>query len=451
MQCSFRAFPVRHPVTLAAVLACLLVFTSSAAAQGASDPAHPAASPAAQTPQTPEQKREAELEELRRRIDLLAAEIEAIRSGEEQATPLTPDERRMLGLSPSAAAVHERKTGVSFAGYGEMLYENFDAADESGGGGPRGSQIDLLRAILYTGYRFNDRFLFNSEIEFEHGGDEVAVEFAYLDFRVNDALSVRGGNLLVPLGLVNEFHEPNVFIGAKRPETERRIIPSTWHENGFGAVGAAGPVSYRAYLVNGFDANGFTAAGLRGGRQGGAVAKVTDWGFAGRADVTPVAGVFAGVGLYRGNSGQGAYESDLATTIVELHGQAQIRGFDVRGLFARATIDDVDVLNAARGLTGSQSVGSTMQGGYAQVAYNVLSQGAGRVAVTPYYRFEQLDTQREVPAGYERNLSNDTRYHTLGLELKPIAAIVIKADYQWISNDARTGRNQFNVALGYAF
>lgn len=426
---------------------------------GSSEPSTPSGTPSttatagpSEGAQSGEQKKDPDLEELRRRTDLLAAEVEALRSGEERRTPLTEEQTRLLGLGPSAASVYERKAGVSVAGYGEMLYENFDSADERGGGGPKGSRIDFLRAILYTGYRFNDRFIFNSEIEFEHGGEEVAIEFAYLDYRVRDNLTLRGGMLLVPLGLTNEFHEPNVFLGARRPETERRIIPSTWGENGFGAVGSAGPVSYRAYLVNGFDARGFTAAGLRGGRQGGAEAKVSDWGFAGRLDVTPVPGVFGGAGLYRGNSGQDQFESaDIGTTIVELHAQAQIRGFDVRGLFARAAVDDAASINTALNLSGAQSVGKTLQGGYAHVGYNVLSQRGARVSLTPYYRVEQLDTQKEVPGGFLRNPANNARYHTFGIEVKPIGNIVLKADYQRISTKARTGRNQFNVALGYAF
>src|SRR5688572_27407110 len=133
--------------------------------------------------------------------------------------------RQALGLAPTAVGVYRRASpGVSFAGYGEMLLENFNSANESGGGVPT-TRLDLLRAVLYAGYRFTDKFLFNSEIEVEHG-NEIFVEFAYVDYLINENLSLRGGLLLLPVGLVNEFHEPNVFLGAKRPETEQRIISS---------------------------------------------------------------------------------------------------------------------------------------------------------------------------------------------------------------------------------
>jgi hypothetical protein len=411
----------------------------------------PGAEQQAQPEQKPEQK-EADIQELRRRVELLAQEVEQLRSGEDTRTTLTPEQRRSLGLGPSAAAVYERKSGLSFAGYGEMLYENFAGENESGSrANAPASRIDFLRAILYTGYRFSDRFIFNSEIEVEHAR-EIWVEFAYVDFKVNDTLTLRGGLLLVPLGLVNEFHEPNVFIGARRPLVEQQIIPSTWRENGFGAVGAFGRVNYRAYVVNGFNGSGFSSAGLRGGRQRGAEARAADWAFAGRIDVSLVPGTFVGGGLYSGGSDQALYPGvDVGTTIGEVHAQTQVRGFDLRALYARAMLDDVAGLNRVRNLTGASGIGELQQGGYAQIGYNVLSQTAYQTALTPYYRFEKLDTHAEVPSGFVSDRSRNITAHTFGLELKPINNIVVKADYQRIGNKARTGRDQFNIALGYSF
>lgn len=396
------------------------------------------------------------LAELQRRLEILAAELEKLRSGEPDVVELSEERRRALGLAPSAAATYRRRTsGVSFAGYGEMLLENFAGENQSGVGNAPVTRLDFLRAILYAGYRFNDRFVFNSEIEIEHA-NEISVEFAYVDYLVNDNLSVRGGMLLVPLGLVNEFHEPTVFIGAKRPETEQRIIPSTWRENGGGVLASFGRVNLRAYVVNGLNAPGFSTAGLRGGRQKGAQARAANMAFAGRLDVTPVPGVFAGVGLYKGGSGQDAVvvdgESlDIGNTITEVHGQAQLRGFDIRALYARATVDDAGALSVALKRAATAGVAERMQGGYLQVGYNLLSQTASSIALTPFVRFEQIDTQDRVPAGFTRDLARDGRFTTIGIELKPIPNVVVKTDYQRITNAANSGRNQFNVNLGYAF
>ena len=398
-----------------------------------------------------------DLEELRRRIDLLAEEVERLRSGEAPRAGLSADAARAIGLAPSAAATYGRGQGLSIAGYGEMLYENF--APEDGAGTPtgKGTQLDFLRAIVYVGYRFNDRFLFNSEIEVEHA-DEISVEFAYVDYQAHEHFGVRGGILLLPMGLVNEFHEPTVFLGAERPVTENRIIPSTWRENGGGVYGAIDRVAFRAYIVNGFDGSRFSSNGVRGGRQKGVKAKASNMAFTGRVDVTPTPGFFVGASLYTGGSGQGDIVVDgrefvVRTTIVDLHGQAQIRGLDVRALFARTSIDDAAALNQALGLSGSSGVAEQMQGGYVQVGYNVLSQTASPegVALTPYLRYEQVDTQDRMPAGFERSLSTDNTFVTLGVELKPIPSVVVKVDHAWVSNDAENGINQFNVNMGYAF
>lgn len=399
---------------------------------------------------------DAQLEELRRRIDVLAAEVEQLRSGEAPEVPLSDERRRALGLAPSAAATYRRATqGVSFAGYGEMLVENFAAENEANASGAPSTRLDFLRAVLYTGYRFNDRFLFNSEIEVEHT-NEIGVEFAYIDYLANEHLTFRGGMLLLPLGLVNEFHEPTVFIGAKRPETEQRIIPSTWRENGGGVLGSLGIVNFRAYVTNGLRGAAFTSAGLRGGRQKGAQALGADLALSGRVDVTPIPGVFGGVAVYYGGSGQeqvlvdGA-TLDVGTTIVEGHAQAQVRGFDVRALFAHSSIDDAGAASRALRLPVNAPIAERMRGGYGQVGYNVLSQINTTVALTPYVRYEQVNTQDRIPAGFTADASRDGTFKTFGVELKPIPNVVIKTDYQWITNAAQTGRNQFNLNLGYAF
>jgi hypothetical protein len=413
--------------------------------------------PTATTP--PEQTTTADatqIDELRRRLEVLAAEVEQLRSGETPQIELSEDRRRTLGLAPSAAATYRRASeGVSFAGYGEMLLENFHSENESGVGNAPTTRLDFLRAILYTGYRFNDKFLFNSEIEVEHS-NEISVEFAYLDYLANENLTVRAGMVLLPLGLINEFHEPTVFIGAKRPETESRILPTTWRENGAGVLGSAGIVNFRAYVTNGLRGAAFTSAGLRGGRQKGGNALAANLAFSGRVDVTPRPGIFGGIGLYTGGSGQeqviaGGEPLDLGTTVSELHGQAQLRGFDVRALVARASVDDAGAASRALSLPINAPIAERMQGSYLQAGYNVLSQFSTSVSVMPYVRYEHVDTQDRVPSGFVRDRARDGIFKTLGIELKPIPNIVVKTDYQWITNEAGTGRNQFNLNLGYAF
>src|SRR5262249_13073936 len=158
---------------------------------------------------------------------------------------------------------------------------------------------------LYTGYKFNDRVLFNSELEVEHAttekGGNVNSEFAYLDFLHRPELNFRAGLMLMPMGLVNEQHEPTAYLGAHKAETEQVVIPATWSELGAGVFGDSGPFSYRAYLVTGLDSKGFgPEEGLREGRQGGSEALAQHGAITGRLDWHPIEGTFLGTSLYTG-------------------------------------------------------------------------------------------------------------------------------------------------------
>jgi len=400
---------------------------------------------------------DARLDELKRQIDILAAELESLRTGQ----PVAEANQSSWGMGPAASKVYRTEKGVSVGGYGELLYQNFDSALEDGTPNDREDTIDFLRAVLYFGYKFNDKFLFNSEIEFEHattGEDkdgEVSVEFAYVDYLWRDAVNVRAGLLLLPMGFINELHEPTVFLGTMRPETERRIIPTTWRETGAGIFGDIGPFTYRTYVVNGFDASGFSAKGLRGGRQNGSKAKADDFAWTGRLDYVATQGLVAGLSGYYGNSGQGLEDGagtiDAGTSIFEAHVDWRFKGLELRLLGTRAKVDDVARLNQALGLTGGDSIGETLVGGYVQVGYDVLLHRGRRSRLIPFLRQETLNTQDEVPEGFAANPANDIDMLTLGLAYQPIRQLVVKAEFMDTTNEADTGHEQINVSLGYVF
>lgn len=412
-----------------------------------------AAAPAravAQEPQKPDSVRIAELE---RQIETITRELEEMRLGQDLVVQA---DTSVYGFGPAASKVYRVRQGVSIGGYGEMMYENFGAERENGTPSGKRDRIDFLRAIIYIGYKFGDKFLFNSEIEFEHGttdqGGSVSVEFAYLDYLLSPQFGLRAGMLLPPMGFVNELHEPPIFLGTTRPETERQIIPSTWRENGIGFFGEAGGFAYRAYVVNGFNGLGFGASGLRGGRQKGAIALAEDFGAVARVDYVGTLGLWVGTSAYVGNSGQS--DSIGARTILwEGHAQYKAYGFDVRGLFALATVDDVEALNAAKGIApgSNASIGERLVGGYVQLGYDVLRRSGTTHQLIPYVRYEMLNTQEAVPAGFAANPENDRRIVSLGAAWKPIPNISVKADYEIHRNEAKTGVDQINVNVGYLF
>lgn len=401
------------------------------------------------------------LSEIERQIEVLAREIEQLKLGE--AAPAVPESKDLrYGVGPAASKVYGRK-GVSIGGYGEFVYQNFGGSRQDGEPSGLRDQVDLVRAVLYFGYKFDDRWVLNTELEAEHAvtasdkGGEMEVEFAYLDYLFSRPLRARAGLVLIPMGLVNELHEPPTFLGALRPEVEQRLIPTTWRELGAGLYGDAGRFSYRLYAVNGLNSEGYSAEGIREGSQEGSEAAAENWAVTGRLDWTPISGALLGASFFSGDSDQGrstpvGRSFAGRTTLFDAHADWKWRGVWLRGLYVRTTVGDAAAINEASGFMEEESVGSRQWGWYLQGGFDVLSLRSGsRASLTPFVRYERYDTQAEVPAGYSRNPKNDVKVLTIGAVLKPIDPIAIKLDWQQRKNAARTGVNQWNVGLGYLF
>ncbi len=171
---------------------------------------------------------------LERKTDILSQEVEKLRTN--LAIPDEVQYKSAYGLGPAASKVYQVGKGLSIGGYGEANYQ-VTVDDEK----DKKDNADLERLVLYTGYKFTDNILFNSEIEFEHSstgsGGEVSVEFAALDFVIDPMVNIRAGMVLMPMGFLNQIHEPPFYFGNNRPEVERQIIPSTWREMGVGLFG----------------------------------------------------------------------------------------------------------------------------------------------------------------------------------------------------------------------
>lgn len=383
---------------------------------------------------------EAENQELRRRIDLVAEDVEGLRLGE----VLTPLGEGYRGMGPAASKVYGVDQGLTIGGYGEV-FTRFD--DE-------GTDLaDALRGVLYFGYRFDDKWVLNTEIEIEHA-DQAFLEFAYVDYLATPSFNMRAGLLLAPMGFLNELHEPTTFYGVARPGVETVILPSTFRENGAGAHGELGDFVYRAYVLNGFNAEGFTDTGLRGGRQKGSEALSEDWAVTARLDWMGLAGTTLGVSTWLGDSGQDQVAGgDVGTAILEGHAEWRWRGWRARFLYAQAELDDVAALNADLGLTGADSVGERLEGWYAEAAYDVLGlfSPGSKQSLSPFVRYETYDTQSEVPAGFTSDPANDDEILTVGLDWKPLPHVVFKADVMALEDAAGNDSTRINIGLGYVF
>ncbi|MDP1832045.1 MAG: hypothetical protein Q8K67_08295 [Geothrix sp.] len=392
--------------------------------------------------------------DLERRLDAMSQELEAQKTG--TAMPVA-GEAGQYGLGPAASKPYGSKGGLSIGGYGEMLYENFDSKLQNGTYSPRANTVDFVRQILYVGYKFDERIVFNTEIEFEHAktatgsAGEVAVEFAYLDFLLAPSFNVRAGMVLLPLGFINELHEPPTFLGAKRPGVESTLIPTTWRENGVGVHGELpGHFTYRAYLVNGLDSSRFGATGIRSGRQNGSKALAESLALTGRLDWSPIPGTTLGLGAYTGNSNQADAGEAIRTTLVEGHGEYRARGLQLRGLFVRMTNSETG-LTALAASSAVKQLGTEQWGGYLEAGYDVLGSTGSKQALIPFLRWERMNTQQQVAAGVAADRANDQTLLIAGISYKPIPQVALKLDVTRAENRAGTGRDQVSLAMGYYF
>jgi hypothetical protein len=428
---------------------CALLVLSAASARAQERPAPPAT----------EEERQQRLRALEEKVKVLTEEIDSLKT--RIVVPEKVEYKSLYGLGPSASKVYQRDRGLSIGGYGEA---NFSLL--TGDKGTGNDTFDFVRLVLYTGFKFTDRILFNSELEFEHartastvsaGAGEVSVEFAYLDFRLLDEVNVRGGLLLIPMGFLNEMHEPPTYFGNKRPEVETRIIPSTWRSNGAGLYGTLLPgLDYRTYAVTSFNALGFSNAGFRGGRQAGNREFAESWAWTGRVDYTAIPGLLAGASFFWGDTGQdqrfAGRGADANLVMYDLHAQLEYRGLHLRGLFTQGHLSDADIVTAAVS-SANRPVPERIWGAYGEIAYDVLPLifPGTRQSLSPFLRYERLSTQEEVPAGFNADESRDIHVFNVGVNYKPIPNVVIKLDYREL--EARHGEiaDELNAGLGFAF
>jgi hypothetical protein len=394
---------------------------------------------------------------LERKTDVLSQEVEKLRTN--LAIPEEAKYKSMYGLGPAASKIYSVGKGLSIGGYGEANYQAFvgDKANNV-------DNADMERLVLYAGYKFTDNILFNSELEFEHattgeGSEEkgeVSVEFAALDFFIDPMANIRAGLVLMPMGFINQIHEPPFFFGNNRPEVERRIIPSTWREVGVGLFGQITPeLTYTTYVVNGLNAAEFSSNGIRDGRGGGSNAKAENFGYVARMDYAPQAlpGVSVGGSAYVGNSGQNqtfaGKNPDVLVQLYEGHAQWKYHGLELRALGSWGHVNNADLLSAEKG----ETVGSENYGWYTEVGYDIMPHLFADTTqyLAPFFRYEQYDTIAEAPNGFLDDETKDRHIYQFGLQYKPIPNVVIKADYRNIGAKKGSVPDDFNLGFGFIF
>ncbi|HWI37118.1 MAG TPA: porin [Burkholderiales bacterium] len=382
------------------------------------------------------QSTEQKIEGLQQEIERLKTDVSRMRSEQRRTT----------------------ESATSIFGYGEFNYNRYRDSE-------RTSKADLRRFVIGFGHRFNDRLSFNSELEIEHAiasaedQGEVEMEQAYLNYRFSEAVNVKGGLFLIPLGILNLTHEPPTYYGVERNEVETRIIPTTWRELGFGMHGALGNkgFGYDVGVTTGFNSGKLDDpnTGIRSAHQEGSQADAHDLSIYGALNYQRP-GLLVGGGIFTGDTGQNGQAAaalrgvQARLTLWDLHAKYSVAGWDLQALYARGTLGDADRVNAVTSAAPTPfAAPRSMTGWYAQAAYHVYRRGD--IDVAPFARFERIDIRQQEDAalGVLQDPNNQERIKTFGVNFYVHPQVVLKADLQRYETDR--SKDRLNLGLGYMF
>lgn len=352
---------------------------------------------------------------------------------------------------------------TTLGGYGEFAFTKYPSTD---------STFEARRFVLFLFSPITDHITLATEVEWEHGGTpvrrdgqlglgEVLLEFAVVDVKLWEPLTLRAGIILMPLGRLNVNHDAPSLELTDRPLVNTYIIPSTWWEAGAGLTGRIGLgsvlLSYELYAVNGLTSAIADGNGLRDARGSVLQDNNSDKALTGRLAAyyyRPrgrwVPTVEAGLSGYTGEYDRQKHRVHL------IAGDLLVRNayLEFAGEYVRAFIDagfDDDFLVSSR-----RAVPTAMQGFYAELRGRLplrlllpklrsLPLWLGEASLLLSLRYEEVDTDMSVVN------ANDRRRLSLGLNLRLSAAAVWKHELQWTTNDAGGTRRDIwqDPALGY--
>ncbi len=376
--------------------------------------------------------------EIARLKELVASADEEIRetSVKVDATASMVEEGMASGGRSLASSWTER---TRIGSYGEMHYNNLD--NQNGDGGDK-DELDFHRFVLYLSHEFSDTTRMFSEVELEHsfleGGDdsgELELEQAYIEHDLSASTRMKAGLFLIPVGILNQTHEPDTFYGVERNNVEKNIIPTTWWEGGLALSGELAPGwRYETAFTSGLSLDADEGQWkIRDGRQKVSRADASDPAYTANLKYTGIAGLELGATVqYQQDLYQGKYSQDVDAMLYEAHLAYRNGPFGLRALAATWDINDA--------VNNIQAGADTQEGWYVEPSW-MLMRDLGVFA-----RYSEWDNQ----AGG----AGDTEFSEwdLGLNYWLEEHVVFKLDYQF--QDAPANQKELeglNLGVGWSF
>ena len=378
-----------------------------------------------------------------------------------------------LALAQAQDTIYTNSTNNMFLNQNKLSirgYAQIDYNQPMTKGWRQNGNLEVHRFVLFTGYRFNEKLQFISEIEVEHG-NEIFIEQAFAQYKISNGVNLRAGMMVLPMGIINEYHEPTTFHGVERPSVDTKIIPTTWRELAIGLTGVIPSISirYQAYLTNGFlSHNGESGTlnasnGLRNGRQKGLRSTISSPNYSAKIDFYGIRNLKLGLSTYIGKTQSRLYDNILKDDEqAETKADSSVIGVVMIGADARYTNGPVEARlvyvmsnhsnSAAYNSFTSAEIGSRMTGFYIEGALDVLKLGSKqyKTGILPFIRYESYNSQASVKH-LEPNPRHDIREITTGVSWRHGQSLSFKSDFQWITNGLDETTRQLNFGVGVWF
>lgn len=306
-------------------------------------------------------------------------------------------------------------------------------------GGPR--KFDVHRAVIGIHAGLTDRISYAMEVDFEHSFKEPELEFAQVDFVVNPMLTIRAGDMLLPVGPLNEFHEPPLFLSVERPYIEKDVIPTSWQEIGAGVLLSLfdSRLGVRSYVVNGLNGKelGNGTAGIRKARTKGIEPQSRDMASVSRAEFSPVLPLKIGASFYMGGADHSYDEADqISVTMSEVDAKYKLRGL-------------VTKLQAAYGTIGGTHFPEehAFVGFMGEAGYHFYGHLGDETEIAPFARIEYIDLDQKNDA-----TQSAYRTSTAGVAVFFSPKIAVKGDVvKWNYEDETKNKTDVNLGIGLMF
>ncbi len=409
----------------------------------------------------------------------------------------------LLSEGAQAQSIASLAPGLTVGGYGEAAYSRNFYSDNvyrysdptTYKDDPSHGRFDIPHAVVYLGYDFGHGWKMQSEIEFEHTGTgtamekefteageweseiekggEVELEQFWLQKTFCPALNLRIGHIIVPVGGLNNAHEPLNFFTVYRSEGEATILPSTWHDTGFSIWGEAGKWKYEVLMVAGldafmFDRDNFIANGAGSPYE---YKVANNYGFAARVDNHSIEGLRLSLSGYYGQSMHNSFPNDMHNTrYADVKGHTLIGTFDflyksknenliVRGNADYGFVSDASTISLIkRNLSSNNApykknpVAKNACAVGTEAGYDILhlfNKAPKDQKLYVFGRYEFYDSY--IPASDQQDYTYTDKHRVaIGINYMPVPQIALKLEYS-----ERFLKSQYNnepsISFGIAY